>query len=276
MRLGCHVSISGGFASCARRALNLGCEAFQFFTSNPRSYKGKAPDAADGAVGVAFCREHALVAVGHAPYILNLSTPDAELHRTTVGVLVRDLQTAEVYGACGLVVHMGRHVGQGEEEGIARMVATLDEILEQYHGPVPLLLENTAGQGSELGTTLEQCLRTRAAARAPERIGFCFDTCHAFAAGLYGATNWDALAVEMERSGYRQHLVAVHLNDSKVASGARRDRHANIGKGEIGVSGISTILRSSAFIHLPVVLETPVNDESEYEAELAYTRSLYA
>ena len=274
MKLGCHVSISGGFASAAKRALGLGCEAFQVFSKNPRSFKGKAADPADGAAGVAFCQEHGLICIAHAPYILNLSTPEAELHSITVSSLVLDLQNAEVFGCKGLVVHCGRHVEQGTVEGLRRMVATLDEILTEYRGPVPILLENTAGQGTELGTTLEELLATRAATVNAGRIGFCFDTCHAFAAGLFDRDNWEACAETMRSTGFLEHLVAVHLNDSKFPYAARRDRHEKIGRGEIGEAAMTTILRSGALADLPVVLETPVSDEAEYAQEIVYCRQL--
>lgn len=274
MKLGCHVSISGGFSDCAKRARALGCDAFQFFSKNPRSFKGKAADPVEGAIGIAYCQENGMIALAHSPYITNLSTADAQLHGITVTSLLQDLHNAETYGACGLVVHCGKHMEQGEDEGIRRMVETLNEILDEYAGPVPILLENTAGQGSELGTTLDVLLRTRAGAVHPERIGFCFDTCHAFAAGLYTPTTWAPLAEEMRASGYREHLIAVHLNDSKFPAGTHKDRHENIGKGEIGEECLREILRCGLFDGLPVVLETPVEDEKEYGPELAYTRSL--
>ena len=274
MKLGCHMSISGGFAACARRAHELGCEAFQVFSKNPRSFTGKTPDPADAAAGVAYCRERGMLVIAHAPYVLNLSTPEDELHATTVRSLVHDLNNTEAYGGTGLVVHCGRHMERGTEEGIRRMAGTLSEILDVYQGPVPILLENTAGQGTELGTTLEELLETRSLTTAPKRIGFCFDTCHAFAAGLYDVDGWDALAETMRSTGYRDHLVAIHLNDSKFPYGSRRDRHDKIGQGVIGTAGFTTILRSNVLSGLPVVLETPVDDEKEYGPEIAYCRGL--
>lgn len=274
MKLGCHISISKGLKKAAETAVRLGAESFQIFTKNPRSFRGKSPDPKDAAAGVAFCQEHQIPVVAHAPYITNLSTPDEELRTISIASLVLDLQIAEAYGAVGLVCHMGKHVGQGEEYGMKRMAETIDMILDQYKGPVPFLLENTAGQGTELGLSIEQCLEARAMTSSPERIGFCFDTCHAFVAGQYLPETWDAFMEQARSRGYWELVKAIHLNDSKVEHGSRKDRHAAIGKGFIGEEGIATLLKSGAFAGRPVVLETPVDSEEDYGPEMAYTRTL--
>lgn len=274
MRIGCHVSIGKGFPQAVENAHRLGCEAFQFFTKNPRAFKGKSADPKAAAEGRALMERYGLVAVAHAPYITNLSTPDPVLQATSIASLKQDLENAEAFGAVGCVCHMGKHVDMGEAYGMSRMVETLDMLLEAYTGSCMLLLENTAGQGSELGTTLEQCLEVRSRVQQPGRIGFCFDTCHGFAAGAYRSEDWDEFVARARSSGYLDHLKAVHLNDSKGEHGSRKDRHANLGKGFIGEEGIARILRSGAFAGLPVVLETPVADEAEYGQEIVYARSL--
>ena len=274
MKLGCHISISQGFPKAVENAHNLGCEAFQFFTKNPRGFKGKSADPEAAARGRALMAEYGLVAVAHAPYITNLSTPDPELQAISIASLKQDLENAEAYGAIGCVCHMGKHVGEGEAYGMSRMVETLNRLLEAYTGPCPLLLENTAGMGSELGTRLEELMEVRSRVEQPERIGFCFDTCHAFAAGIYRPEDWEAFVEQARSIGYWEHLKAIHLNDSKFEHGSRKDRHANLGKGFIGEEGIAILLRSGAFDGLPVVLETPVKDEAEYGPEIAWARSL--
>lgn len=274
MKLGCHISISPGFATTVANAHQLGCQSFQFFTKNPRAFKGKAADPEEARRGRERMAEFGLVAVAHAPYITNLSTPNPELQATSIASLRQDLENAEAYGAIGCVCHMGKHVDMGEEYGMTRMVETLDMLLEQYTGGCPLLLENTAGQGSELGTTLEQCLEVQSRVAQPHRIGFCFDTCHGFAAGAYHPDQWEEFVEQARSLGYWENLKAIHLNDSKAEHAARKDRHANLGKGFIGQSGLARILRSGAFEGLPVLLETPVETESDYGPEMAYARSL--
>jgi len=274
MKLGCHISISDGLPTAVENARRLGCQSFQIFTKNPRAFKGKAADPIQAEQGKALMAQFGMVLVAHAPYITNLSSPDPVLQATTISSLLLDLQNSEAYGAVGCVCHMGKHVDQGVEYGMKRMVETLDMLLDQYKGQCTLLLENTAGQGSELGTTLEQCLEVRSKVGSPERIGFCFDTCHAFAAGIYKPETWDDFIAEARRSGYWSHLKAIHLNDSKHEHGCRKDRHASIGKGFIGEQGMIRLLRSNAFADLPVVLETPIDTQDDYGPELVYTRKL--
>lgn len=276
MKLGCHVSISKGYVAAIESARNLGCESFQFFTKNPRGFKGKTADPVQAEKGRALLADYNMLAVAHAPYITNLSTPNPELQQTSIASLKQDLENAEAYGAVGCVCHMGKHVDQGEDYGMKRMVETLDMLLDAYKGSCILLLENTAGQGSELGTTMEQCVEVRSRVAQPHRIGFCFDTCHGFAAGAYRPETWDDFVANARSIGYWEHLKAVHLNDSKADYGARKDRHANLGQGFIGQAGIATLLRSGAFAGLPVCLETPVETEEDYRPELAFARSLLA
>lgn len=274
MKLGCHISISKGYGAAVENAHRLGCESFQFFTKNPRAFKGKAADTDQAARGRALLAEYGLTAVAHAPYITNLSTPDPELREISIASLVQDLENAEAYGAIGTVCHMGKHVGEGEEKGMERMIDTLNELLDRYTGTCPLLLENTAGQGTELGTTLEQCVEVRSRVAQPHRIGFCFDTCHGFAAAAYRPEDWETFVAHARSIGYWEHLKAIHLNDSKFDHGSRKDRHANLGKGFIGEIGMAAILGSPALNGMPVVLETPVETEDDYLPEMVYARKL--
>ncbi|WP_246258415.1 deoxyribonuclease IV [Kroppenstedtia pulmonis] len=274
MQLGCHISVAKGFYKASRRAWELGAGSFQVFTKNPRGLRPKKLNVEDAEKGVEFCREHQLKVVAHTPYITNLSTPKEDLHEVTVRSIKEDLHIAEAYGAVGAVVHCGKHVGEGVKYGTRRMVETLNEILAEYEGKTRLLLENTAGQGTELGLDIKDLVQIREATDYPEKIGFCFDTCHAFAAGSWNGDTFDELIALMEETGYIKDLVAIHFNDSKVPFGSRKDRHEKIGQGEIGAVALSKFLRCSQLEGLPVVLETPVKDESEYEEEISYLHQL--
>ncbi|MBO8162217.1 MAG: deoxyribonuclease IV [Brevibacillus sp.] len=274
MKIGCHISVGKGLEYAVQRAVELGAESFQVFTKNPRGLKPKKLDREDAAKGVALMRKHDLTLVCHTPYITNLSTPKPDLQEVTIRSILEDLHIAEAYGAIGAVVHCGKHVGEGEEYGIRRMVETLDLILEQYDGPVKLLLENTAGQGSELGLTIPSLMEIRAATRYPEKLGFCFDTCHSFAAGQWNLESFEQLVEQMKESGYLEHLAAIHFNDSKAPFASQKDRHEKIGKGEIGSEALAKFLTAEEFEHLPVVLETPVDDEQEYADEIVYLHEL--
>lgn len=274
MKIGCHISVAKGLEQATKQAIEMGAQSFQVFTKNPRGLRPKKVDYKDAEKGVALMKEHDITLVCHTPYITNLSTPKEDLQEATIRSILEDLHISEAYGAIGAVVHCGKHVGEGEEYGTKRMIETLDLILAQYNGPVKLLLENTAGQGSELGLTIESLMNIRAATQFPEKIGFCFDTCHSFAAGQWSLDSFDKLVDEMERSGYLENLVAIHFNDSKAPFASQKDRHEKIGQGEIGSEALAKFLTSEKFQHLPIILETPVEDEREYADEMVYLKQL--
>ncbi|MBA4494285.1 deoxyribonuclease IV [Paenactinomyces guangxiensis] len=274
MQFGCHISVGKGFYKAAVRARELGAESFQVFTKSPRSLRPKKIDFADADRGRAFCEEHGITLVTHTPYITNLSTPKEDLHEVTIRSIKEDLRIAEAFGAVGAVVHCGKHVGEGEEYGRKRMVETLNLILSDHEGDTRLLLENTAGQGSELGLTIQELVEIRNATDYPEKIGFCFDTCHGFAAGAWSQDTFADFMHEAESSGYLSDLVAIHFNDSKAPYNSRKDRHEKIGKGEIGAESLSLFLRAPQLEGLPVILETPVDDEREYAEEIQYLHQL--
>jgi deoxyribonuclease IV len=274
MKIGCHISVAKGLTKAAQKAYELGAESFQVFTKNPRGLKPKQLNLEDADQGRRFCEEHEIMLIAHTPYITNLSTPKEDLHRVTVRSIKEDLRIAEAYGAVGAVVHCGKHVGQGEEWGRQRMIETLNLILADYEGDTLLLLENTAGQGSELGLTIKELMAIRQATDYPSKIGFCFDTCHGFAAGIWEKETFPDLMKEMETSDYLQHLVAIHFNDSKVPYHSRKDRHAKIGKGEIGTEALALFLHVPQLEGKPIILETPVEDEREYAEEIQFLHQL--
>ncbi len=274
MLFGCHISVSKGFAKAAARAQELGAKSFQVFTKNPRGLRPKKLDYEDADKGKQFCEKQGIVLVAHTPYITNLSTHKEDLHEVTIRSIKEDLHIAEAYGAVGAVVHCGKHVGKGVEYGTERMVETLNKILSEYEGTTKLLLENTAGQGTELGLNIDELVKIRAATDYPEKIGFCFDTCHAFAAGAWSEDTFDELINHMEETGYLDHLVAIHFNDSKAPYNSRKDRHAKIGQGEIGTEALTQFLICDKLEGLPFILETPVENEAEYAEEIQMLRQI--
>lgn len=274
LKIGCHISVGKGLEQAVKQAVEFGAESMQVFTKNPRGLKPKKLDHADAQKGVVLSEKHGIQIICHTPYITNLSTPKEDLHEATIRSILEDLHIAEAYGAAGAVVHCGKHVGEGEEYGTRRMIETLDIILAQYDGPVKLLLENTAGQGSELGLTLKSLMEIREACTHKEKIGFCFDTCHAFAAGQWQLDTYDQLVAEMEATGYLEHLVCIHFNDSKAPFASQKDRHEKIGQGHIGSEALAKFLTDPRFEHLPVILETPVEEDREYADEMVYLHEL--
>jgi deoxyribonuclease IV len=279
MRLGAHESIAGGLHKAFDRAQSVGCDAVQIFVKPNRAWAVKPLTEEDVARFKAKAEETAIQpVVGHASYLLNLASPKDDLWKKSCDTLVIELERCEALGVGWLVLHPGSHVGSGEEAGLARVARGLGEV----HAATPglraqILLENTAGQGTNLGYSFEHLAWLIEQTPEGERLGVCFDTCHAFAAGYelrtsegYGATleTFDSV-VGLER------LKAIHLNDCKGDLGSRKDRHEHIGKGFIGLGGFRHVLNDPRLTDLPGLLETPKGDDLHEDREnLAVLRSL--
>lgn len=276
MRVGCHISVAKGFAHAVKVAPTLGATAFQYFTKNPRGFRGaKALNMVDAEEGKQLLAEYDLIAVGHAPYLINLASPEDELWHLSIDALIKDLVIAEARGTYGVVVHCGKPKSHGVDYGIARMHDALSKVLESTATTkVRILLENTAGQGSEIGKTLEELLAI-AEPFAQEQVGFCFDTQHAFAAGIMSADHPQDFA-GFGHPQYMQRLHAIHLNDSKIPFQGYRDRHELIGQGHLGRAAIGQIVTDPRLDHIPFYLETPVDSEKQYADEIRIVNELIA
>lgn len=272
MRIGCHLSVSGGFDKMIDRALEVGADVVQYFPKNPKSYRPKAFDAAQYRALAEAAVKADIRSVCHSPYVTNLSTPDPKLWEISIASIVNDLEIADAYGTDYLVVHCGKHVGEGPERGQQLMVDAINRILEQFQGKTMFLMENTAGQGSELGQTFEEILRIYERIEDKERVGVCFDTCHAFASGILDFDDWDGFLNAFCDEAFFPLVKVIHLNDSKMPKGSRRDRHELLGQGEIGAENLRLFLTEPRFRHLPVIIETPVEDELDYADEIKKAR----
>ncbi|WP_238392591.1 deoxyribonuclease IV [Paenibacillus antri] len=272
--VGCHISIKHGYSGAAQTAAAIGATAFQYFPKNPRGLSVKDFSASDAAACAAFCREHGIRSIAHTTYATNLAAEGA-LREPTIRSLRNDLEIAEACGSEGVVVHFGKWKGSGDPlEGYKVIIAALNETLQDWRGNAKLLIENQAGEGTAIGTTLEELVSIRQLTAYPEQIGFCLDTCHFFASGVWSGANWQELYEAGSKLGYWRHLMALHLNDSVYPTGSRRDRHANIGGGAIGARALAEALATPELVGLPVVLETPVPMQSSHQAEIEFVRSL--
>jgi deoxyribonuclease-4 len=202
------------------------------------------------------------------------------LRRRSIRATIDELERCEALALGGLVIHPGSHVGAGEAKGLERVAASLDAVFGDTAGfRVPVLLETTAGQGTNLGWRFEHLARIRELCAEPERVGFCLDTCHVFAAGYDLRTAADVAATldELDEVCGLGHLRAVHLNDSLKPLGSRRDRHAHIGEGHIGRPGFAALLTDRRLASVPMVLETPKGEELREDARnLELLRALAA
>jgi len=277
--LGAHVSIAGGLPKAIERGDDLGCDSLQIFVKNASQWKGRAL-ADDEATTFRTAHEASPIGplVAHASYLINLAATDPKTLEKSLVALGDELDRCARLGVDGLVLHPGAHLGAGEDEGLAKISRSLDTVLaERPDCPTRVLLENTAGQGTVLGYRLEQLAAIRAGADAAEQIGYCLDTCHAFAAG-YPIHEPDGYAEWVDQVGEIlgfERVGALHLNDSKQPFDSRKDRHENIGEGEIGADLFARLIHDDHWAGTAAVLETPLGDDEQgHRRDLERLRSL--
>ncbi|NJN14235.1 MAG: deoxyribonuclease IV [Planctomycetes bacterium] len=278
MLFGAHVSTAGGMPNAVREGLELACEAIQVFTRNQRQWEPKPLDPADIATFRAEGKKAGYLkhAVSHASYLINLCAIDPAILEKSRKAFVDEIRRCGQLGIPYLCIHPGSHLKEGEEAGIAAIVESTRLALEETaadSAKVMVLFENTAGQGTNLGWRLEHLKNLRKGVGG-RRIGFCIDTCHLFASG-YDLRTPKAYAETMDEVVKQlglKNIRAFHLNDSKFPLASRRDRHENIGEGEIGEAGFRALVRDERFADLPGLLETP-DGPGGYETNLKRLRS---
>ncbi len=259
------------------QGLELGCEAIQVFTRNQRQWFPKPLDIEQAA---AFRLDAAGAGfhdgtVSHASYLINLCATDPAILEKSRMAFIDELERCAALGIPYLCVHPGSHVGAGEDAGLAGIIESLKEVLAATRGKkVMVLLENTAGQGTNLGHRLEH-LETLLKGVRSKRVGICIDTCHFFAAGydIASKKGYDAAFLEVESRLGLDRVRAFHLNDSKFPLGSRKDRHEHIGEGEIGAGAFRRLVNDPRFRDHPGLLETPGGPEG-YERNLAVLRRM--
>ncbi|MGO4494333.1 deoxyribonuclease IV [Paenibacillus sp. 2RAB27] len=273
MFIGAHVKTRGGYLNAAKTAISIGAKAFQYFPMNPRSLATKVINLNDANACAQLCEEHGILSIGHAPYALNPAADEPE-REIMVNLLKNGLDITNACGSVGLVVHFGKYTGKDPLQGYKNIIQCLNSASEGYTGASFILLENQAGEGSQLGLTFEEMVQVRKLCDSPEKIGFCLDTCHAFASRLWQGTDWAELESKGDQLDYLPHLKAIHLNDSVYPMGSRRDRHANIGAGHIGISNFQSLLHSPYLRDIPIVLETGTGRDGTHREEIAFVNSL--
>ena len=275
LHIGCHLSISKGFAHIGKEALSIKADTFQFFTRNPQGGKAKDIDLADVAKFRTLAAEnHFAPLVAHAPYTLNPCSDNPQTREFAEMVFADDLKRMEHIPYNYYNFHPGSHVGQGAGAGIAMIINLLNRILTAEQHTV-VLLETMSGKGSEIGRSFEELAEIRAGVKLKDKLGVCLDTCHIFAAGYDIVHNLDGVMSEFDKIIGLQHLKAVHLNDSLMPLGSNKDRHAKIGAGEIGTDALIRFVNHPAVKNLPFILETP-NDLAGYAAEIEFMRKNYS
>ena len=257
-----------------RDALSIGANTFQFFTRNPRGGKAKDLDQADIDAFLALAAENGFgKLLAHAPYTLNPCSADAQTRGFALETMLDDLARMERLPGNLYNFHPGSHVGQGEDVGIALIVAQLNEVLTPAL-KTTVLLETMAGKGSEVGRTFEEIRRILDGVVLQEKMGVCLDTCHLSDAGYDLVNDLDGVLEHFDRVIGLDRLHAIHLNDSMNPRGSRKDRHERIGYGHLGLEAIARLINHPALRHLPFLLETP-NELPGFAAEITLLRDLY-
>ncbi|MCL6622605.1 MAG: deoxyribonuclease IV [Syntrophobacterales bacterium] len=273
MRLGFHLSIAGSYRRALAEARSLGCQAVQIFVQNPRSWRWREPEARDLA---AFrqARRHAGVwpLVVHLTYLPNLAATEPELARRSRERLLGELRLARELGAEYLVCHPGH--GPREPATFRRVADLLADAVREIPPPPLLLLENTAGQGREIGSRMADLTLLKEWSGVP--LGLCLDTAHALGAGydLGKAAGVEGLLAEVARGPGLAALRVIHLNDSQAPAGSRRDRHQHLGRGCLGLAGLRYLLGHPALRVEAVIMETPRRRPVDEWLNLLTARSL--
>ena len=275
-RLGVHVSIAGGIERAVERARELDCSAMQIFSRNPRGWRASPILAERARLFREGVRQSDIdPVVVHTPYLLNLASGDAELHRKSIQGLSEDLRRAEQLGAGYVVTHLGSAGDRGLSFGRKQVVKAIRRALEK-DSPVTLVLENSAGGGRTLGGSFDEIAEIIRGAGGDPRIGFCFDSCHGHAAGYDFRSSDQArsLVRELDRTIGLSRLKILHLNDCAGALGSHRDRHQHIGEGEIGRRGFKNLLGQEPLRKIPMILETPKDRPGDDPKNLFCIRDL--
>ena len=269
MLIGAHVSPAGGLAKAIERGVERGCAAIQIFNQSPRMWKPTVYRDEDvAAFREAMDASPVDAVLIHAVYLLNCASDDPDIRAKSLASLTHSLRAGAAIGASGVVLHPGSakagHVG----DALARAGGTIAEALEESEG-CELHLENTAGAGGTLGRSLEELGVLLESAGGGERLGVCLDSCHLFASGydIRTAAGMARVLREATRKLGRGRVRSLHLNDSQTPLGSCRDRHANIGAGEIGREGCAAFLSAPSLAKLPCVLETPGENRSGPSAQ---------
>jgi deoxyribonuclease IV len=276
MLIGAHVSLAGGLELAVQRGRERGCEAIQIFSQSPRRWQPSAYGADEtAAFNEALASSPIEAVVIHAVYLLNCASEDPDLRAKSLKSLTHSLRLGEQIGARGVILHPGSAKSGGVEKAIARAGRTIKAALADSDG-CELHIENTAGAGGTLGRSIDELEALISASGGGRRLGLCLDSCHLFASGydIRSAAGIDALIEQISAKIGLERVRSLHLNDSQAPLGSNRDRHANIGAGELGRRGCGAFLAAPPFQGLACVLETPGEDhKGPTRAEVARART---
>lgn len=274
LHIGCHLSSVKGFEHMGKEALSIGADTFQFFTRNPRGGKAKDIDPEDVKKFLELGEKNNFAKlVAHAPYTLNPCSATEKVRDFALFAMEDDMKRMEFIPGNYYNFHPGSHVGQGVDKGIELITALLNKIIKPEQSTI-ILLETMAGKGSEVGSKFEELKAIIDGVEYKDKIGVCMDTCHVSDAGYNINEDLDSVIAEFDNVVGLDKLHALHINDSMNPLGARKDRHAKIGEGYLGVGTIVKVISHPKLKGIPCILETP-NELDGYAAEIKLLRDEY-
>lgn len=275
--LGAHVSIAGGFEKSIERGESIGCTAIQIFTKSNRQWAAKKISSKESDLFSQTMQKSSIqCVVVHASYLINLAATHDALAQKSIDATIEELLRCSQLGIRYLVLHPGSSSASNKEDSLLEIARNLDAIFEATPDTTMILLENMAGQGNSLCRTFEELAIIRKNITHKKRLGFCFDTCHAFAAGYDFSTkkSYEALWQKFDDTIGLAHLKALHLNDSKKECGSKVDRHEDIGKGKIGIDAFKMLMNDPRFLDVPKIIETPMNDLADHARNIEVLKRL--
>ena len=261
--LGSNVPTIGGFHTGFKWGENWGCECIQIYLTLSRRWN--VPNLSQQEIDrfkKAWRESSVKEVVAHVPYLVNLASPNKELWNKSKNRLQTELSRAIQLGVSLLILHPGSHGASAKHEGIKRIIEALNNVFEEVDGPVKILLETMAGQGTMIGSRFEEIALILERVQKPEKLGVCLDTGHLFMAGydIRGYKGWESVLNEFDKIIGVEKIGAIHLNDSKTGLGSKSDRHACIGEGKLGFQVFHAILKDQRFKDVPKILEIPERD----------------
>ena len=258
--LGTHMSIAGGLNKTARNVVKMNANTMQIFSRNPRGSNFKNPSEKEIEEFQKIRKEyHFGPILAHAPYTMNLASAKPEVYEFACDVIREDIQRMDNLGIENIVFHPGSHTGIGTEAGIENIIRGLNQAITENQN-IMVLLETMSGKGTEIGVRFEELKAIRAGVNHPEKIGVCLDTCHVFSAGYDIVNHLEEVLDELDENIGLSYLRAIHLNDSMMPFDSRKDRHATIGDGEIGLEALMKVITNPRLAGIPFYLETPLDD----------------
>ena len=272
--IGNHTTSSKGYTRMARQMIANGGNTFAFFTRNPRGGRAKEIDPEDVRKFLELTEEYKFgKIVAHAPYTLNACAAKENIREFARETMADDLKRMEWTPGNYYNFHPGSHVGQGAEAGVRMIAEMLNEVLTEEQ-TTTVLLETMSGKGTEMGRNFEELRQILDLVEKKDKMGICLDTCHVWDGGYDIVNNLDGVLEEFDRIIGLEKLKAIHLNDSLNDLGSRKDRHARIGEGRIGLEALVRVIRHPRLEGIPFILETP-NDDEGWAAEIRNLREAY-